>query len=137
MVIEGLQKFFSACPYFSSKRVNVNFLGHKEGDVSIEPVGGFSVIKKYCDGKRVFEQELTLSIRCGFDENISLNLKDAALMESVCAWIDEQNRKGNLPKTDNGYKALDITVTKAPHLYESSVQGARMQMQLSLTYREV
>ena len=124
-------------PYLSSKRVNVNFLGHKEGDVSIEPIGDFSVVKKYCDGKRVFSQEIVLSIRCGFDENINLNLSDAALMESVCGWIDEQNQKGNLPKICDGYKVLSITIAKAPHLYESSVQGARMQTQFSLTYREV
>ena len=137
MVTGGLYKFFSDCPQFLKKRININFLGHNEGDVSIEPIGDFSIIKKYSDGKRVMSQEFCLSIRCAFDANIRLNLKDAQLMEAVCQWIDEQDRAGALPNLSDTLAALGISVTKTPHIYESSVQGAKMQIYFKLTYREI
>lgn len=137
MVIKGLQKFFASCPHLSKKRVNVNFLDYNEGAVSIEPMGSFSVIKKYCDGKSVVKQDFSLSVRCGFDSNLTLNLKDAELLENICHWIGEQNSIANLPTLSDGFSALDISVTKMPHLYESSVQGARMQVHFSLTYKEI
>ena len=137
MILKGVRDFFLRCDLFKGKSINVNFLAHNEGAVSIEPFGSLSVVKKYCDGKKVFSQDYYLSVRCGFDANIELNLKDAAFLESVCLWLDEQNQAGNLPYLGDRFIADRIIVTKAPYLYESSVQGARMQIDFSLIYREV
>lgn len=136
MVLRELRDFFLGCPLFLGKRVNVNFLGHNEGDISIEPKGDFSVIKKYCDGKKVYSQDFCISIRCGFDANVELNLSDSAFLESVALWIGNQNKKGILPSLKDGLSAVSIAVTRMPHIYDSSVQGATMRLEFSLTYRE-
>lgn len=137
MWIKELKEFLSLCPEFYGKVININYLGHKEGDLSLDPMGESRVVRKYCDGKRVMEEDFCISTRCGFDENTSLNLKDTEFMEKVALWIGEQNSTGVMPTLDSGYLGVRIDVKRMPHLYESSIQGARMQMILTFTYKEI
>lgn len=137
MWIKAMKEFMETCPEFLGRSMNINYLGHKEGDLSIDPMGESRVVRKYCDGKRVMEEDFCISRRCGFDENTSLNLKDAEFMEKVALWIDAKNSTGTMPVLDAGYVGVLIDIKKMPHLYESSIQGARMQMVLTFTYKEI
>ncbi|MBE7015572.1 MAG: hypothetical protein E7417_01975 [Ruminococcaceae bacterium] len=137
MILNALLEFFESCPYIADRKVSVNYLGHTANCASLEAMGEYSVIKKYYDGKGVYSQDFAFSIRCGFDGNVALNLRDSELMERLCLWIEQQNAIGNMPCLADGYSALKLKIIKMPYLYESSVQGARMQIEFSLIYKEV
>lgn len=137
MILNALLEFFKSCPYLEGRKISVNYLGHTANCASIEALGEYSVIKKYCDGKRVLSQDFSFSIRCGFDGNIALNLDDSGLMEGLCLWIEQQSVIGNMPFLFEGYSAVALKIIKMPYMYESSVQGARMQIEFSLIYKEV
>ena len=137
MIIEAMREFFLTCPLFSGKELNINYLGYLEGCCSINPIGSYSVVKSYCDGKRLLSSDFSLSLRCGFDENVVLNLKDAEFMEKVALWIEQQNLIGNMPCLSGDNEAVKMTVTKMPYLHESSAQGAMMRLEVSLIYREI
>lgn len=136
MILRALREFFVGCPLFSGKDINVNFLGQNESSCSIDPIGTFSVERTYCDGKRVLSQGFCLGIRCAFDGNTRMNLEDTEFLENVALWIEQQNVIGNMPVLSDNFSALKLSVTKMPYLYESSIQGARMQVEFTLIYRE-
>ena len=136
MIIRALREFFLGCPLFLKKDINVNFLGHNEGNCSVEPLGTLSVVKTYCDGKRILSQDFCMGIRCVFDANTRMNLNEAEFLEKVALWIHQQNLIGNMPMLSGDYTSVGIRVTKMPYLYESSIQGAKMQLEFTLLYRE-
>ena len=90
MIIRALREFFLGCPLFVNKDINVNFLGHNEGNCSVEPLGTLSVVKTYCDGKRLLSQDFCMGIRCVFDANTRMNLNEAEFLEKVALWIHQQ-----------------------------------------------
>lgn len=137
MILNALLEFFKGCPYLTDRKISVNYLGHTANCASLEAIGEYSVLKKYYDGKKMCSQDFAFSIRCGFDGNVALNLADSGLMEGVCLWIEQQNLIGNMPCLYDGYSAFGLKVTKMPFMHESSVQGARMQLEFSLIYKEV
>lgn len=137
MILKALLEFFKGCPYLADRKISVNYLGHTADCASLEALGEYSVLKKYYDGKRVLSQDFSFSIRCGFDGNLKLNLGDSGFMERVCLWIEQQSAIGNMPCLADGYSAAAFKLIRMPYLYESSVQGARMQFEFSLIYKEI
>ena len=122
MILRELQSFLKTCPSLSGREININYLGHREGDCSLDEQGDYTVLRTYCDGERIVSRRFALGLRSAFDENAVLNMKDCELLEEVAQWLII-----NVP-----YIAID----KMPYLAESSVQGARLQLEFTLTYRE-
>ena len=137
MWTRAIREFLRGCPGLSGREININYLGYNEGDCSLEPVGEADVLKIYCDGKRVCSCDFCIGVRCGFDENSNLNLKDVEFLEKLVLWLEKQNSLGVLPELSQGFSAVGIGIKTMPHLFESSVQGARMQFEFTLTYREI
>lgn len=137
MWTRAIHEFIMSCPQFEGRDINVNYLGYKEGDCSLEPIGETEVVKIYCDGKRVLSCDFCIGVRCGFDENSSLNIKDVEFLEKLAMWLEKQGSMGILPELSEGFLPVAISIKRMPHLFESSVQGARMQLEFTFTYREI
>ena len=137
MWTRAMHEFIKSYPLLEGKEINVNYLGYREGDCSLEPIGEAEVIKTYCDGKRVLSCDFCIGVRCGFDENPNLNIKDVEFLEKLAIWLEKQGSLGSRPELSEGFLPIDIGIKRMPHLFESSVQGARMQLEFTLTYREI
>lgn len=135
-MITALIEFFKSCPQLLGKELNVNYLGYRDGDCSIDQLGEFSKIKSYCDGGGVYSRDFAICVRCGWDENAPLNKRDAEFLEAIALWITQQNAIGNLPYLGEGCQAVAIGIKTMPYLAESSVQGGRMHLEFTLKYRE-
>lgn len=137
MIINEVKIFLESCPFLKKGKININCLGGKPGSYSIEQVEHEPLIKKYCDGGSLRQFQFIFAMRSAYDENPASNIEVSRLFENVATWIEVQNKNKNLPKINDAIiSAEKIEVVSKGHLYDSSIDSMRFQMEIRLVYRQ-
>lgn len=135
-IIEGLKNFFEECPLLGDGGINVNYLGGRGGDYSIEAVPSRPVVKKYVDGGEIRSCSFVFASREFYDEDERQNIETARFYEELEGWIEERNALGRLPLLGEGLVPLKIEVSSSGGFCSASGGTARFQLQGRLIYRK-
>ncbi len=132
MIIESLKNFFSTCPYFFSRNIEIDFLGKNVGCYSINPVECQPLIKKYASGESLRQFVFTISGREGYDtENTPGN---TTFYEKLAEWIEVCNAKNLLPQLVDGKTPQKIEVLTSGHLFSDDIKSAGYMLKCRLIY---
>ena len=134
-IIESLKAFFEECPLLRDGFINVNYLGAKKADYSIESVPSEPVIRRYVDGGSLRQFVFVFASREYYDEDQLRNMDTARFYEELGAWIEERCRARRLPALTEG-TALKLEVTAGGYLLSDKAGTARFQLQCRLIYRK-
>ncbi len=137
MIVESIKNFMKSCPYLENDKININCLGGKPICYSIDTLPENPIIKKYCDGGTLNQYRFVFAMRDAYDENPEFNKAAAEFFEKLEGWIQEQNRLKNLPQLrDKKLISESIEVVKSAHLFDSSMDSARLQSEIRFVYRQ-
>lgn len=135
-IIDSLKAFFEECPLLENGRINVNYLGTKRADYSIESVPSDPVVKRYVDGASLRQYVFVFASREFYDEDQLQNMDTARFYEELGAWIEEKNSSGELPLLEDGCRALKLEVSAGGYILSAKAGTARFQLQCRLIYRK-
>lgn len=133
-MIDEIKQFISTCPLLSDKYINVNYLSDKKATYSIETVPSNSVIKTYADGGKLCQELFVLASRELYSASSKENSAVMKFYEDFSAWIEEQDKKRNLPVLSLPCTAHGIEVLTSQYLYDIGNNDARYQIQCRFTY---
>ena len=134
MLIEALKKFFTSCPHFQGKDLEVDFLGKDSGSYSINPVECQPIIKKYASGGSLKQFVFTISGREDYDT--ADTEKNTAFYETIAEWIEKCDSKNILPELSNGKVSQKIEVLTPGHLFSDDIKSAGYMLKCRLVYTE-
>lgn len=133
-IIEGVRNYILSCPYLNKGRVNIDWLGATPTEYSIESTPTQPIVKRYADGGTIRQFNFVFSSVEFYGPDVLSNIENSGFYQKFSAWIEEQNKKRNLPYIGVGLIPHSIEVTTTGYLYESSSDQGRYQIQLKLLY---
>lgn len=133
-MMNEIREYIEKCPLFKGGKINVNYLGSKPLSFSIDAVPANPVIKEYADGGRLCQRLFVIASRELYTKKVSENAKVSRFYEDFAAWIDEQNKKGNLPPLPPPLSAQSIEVLSDDYLFDLGEMDARYQLSCRITY---
>lgn len=136
MIIDKIRDFMLTCPLLEKGSININCLGGTPVCYSIEQVAKEPVVKRYCDGGALKQCCFIFAVRDSYDEVPEFNQQAAQMMEEIESWVEQQNKAGNLPKLENNLLSERIEVTSSGSMFDSTIDSARLQIELRLLYRQ-
>ncbi len=137
MFTEATKKYIETCPLIKKSRINVNYLGEKPVQYSIDNVPAKPIVKKYTDGGTLRQFLFVFASREAYDENTLENMDVAKFFEEFENWIEEQDRNKVFPVTeDPKVKVTRIETTTSGYLFDSDTKTARFQIQCKITYKK-
>lgn len=136
MIIDSLRDFFEECPLLKDGKINVNYLGSRGEDYSIEAVPSSPVVKRYVDGGELRQYVFVFASREFYDEDRLRNMDTARFYEELCGWIESRSAAGQLPLLDDGLTAERLEVTATGYAADANAASARFQIQCRLIYRK-
>ena len=135
-MIEDVVRYLKAeCPVLAGKEINVNFLKAAPGEFSVDPIPCDPIIRKYPDGGFLGQFQFVLASRELYDAGEE-QLDVCAFYEAFSRWVEEVNRKGDLPRFSDGSRAVRFSVTAGGYLFSNTAASARYQMQCRLIYEK-
>lgn len=135
-IIESLRSFFLSCPYLKDGRLNIDFLGHKACEYTIDGVPADIIVKRYLDGATVRQYEFVFASREEYGFDVLQAIANSSFYENVAAWLEQQSDLGILPKLKDGQQAIKIEALSSGYLYQGSENTARYQIQCRLLYNQ-
>ena len=135
MIIEGLKNFFSTCPYFSRRNIEVDFLGKDVGCYSINPVESDPLIKKYASGESLRQFTFTISGREDYDTETTTD--NTTFYEKLTDWIEDADKKNLLPQLGGGKIPQKIEVLTSGHLFSDDIKSAGYMLKCRLVYLDI
>ena len=137
MIIDKIRDFMDTCPFLKDGKININCLGGRPVCYSIEQIAAEPIVKTYCDGGVLKQCRFIFAVRDNYDEVAEFNLKAAELMELLEKWVEEQNENKNFPQLDDKHLIPEgIEVIASGSLFDSTIDSARLQMELRFLYRQ-
>lgn len=136
MIIDSLREFFEECPLLKNGKINVNYLGSRGADYSIEAVPSSPVVKRYVDGGEIRQYAFVFASREFYDEDRLHNMDIARFYEELCSWIENRSASGQLPKLEDGFAAERIEIAATGYIAGANASSARFQIQCRLIYRK-
>ncbi len=134
-IIDGLKEFFKECPLLGDGVINVNYLGSKKADYSIESVPAEPVLRRYVDGATLRQYVFVFASREYYDDDREENIRAAGFYEQLQSWLEERNRTGRLPEISDG-TALRLETLSGGYVLSDRAGTARYQMQCRLIYKK-
>ena len=134
-IIRAIIDFFGDCPLLIENKDNINAdnLPENSGAFSIETVPCNQTVKAYIDGSAKKQYLFVFASRQYFGDN-EINLENSELYENIVDWIEEQNKKGNLPKLPAPLGAQQLKVVSNGYVIDNDETKARYQIQCQLLY---
>ena len=133
-MIDEIKCFIETCPLISGGSINVNYLGSDKKTYSIESVPTNPIVKEYADGGRLCQQLFVFASRELYCASTEKNTEVTRFYEDFSAWIQEQNKIGNLPRLAGSCTAQGIEVLTEQYLDDVGNTDARYQIQCRLVY---
>ncbi len=130
MFLDILADFFAACPVLSGKTINVDYLSHQIGSVSLVLVSDKPVFRSYIDGGRVYQTVFKLIIREPFDHSYNFS----SFYSSFAKWINDVNSPQELPVLHDGFSSESLSVLKSGQIKNSSSSYSEFEILCRFTY---
>lgn len=138
LIIESVRNFIKKCPkiktFDDAVSVNINYLNEKPDTYSIEEVPVNPIVKRYVGGSTLRQKVFMFCSRNNYGEDIFNNINNSGFYEEFAEWIEEMNKKGELPILDDNKEAQKIEVITNGYAFNTEVDKARYQIEFRLTY---
>ena len=120
------------CPLLENRRLAVNFLGEKAGDLGISSVPCAPQVLKYADGGGLFRFDFSISLRCAFDGDED-GLDAQSFLCGITDWLENMSRQGIFPVLE-GKIGREFLILSACAPLLNNTKTSRLQAVCSFYY---
>lgn len=137
-IVESLINFFLTCPEVASltSNIKVDFLQENGNSFSIEPIASNPFVSNYIGGGGERQYAFSFAVKFNYSDEARMNIENSEFFEKLEEWLEEQNRKGNMPLLSDGKYADTIEVTSNGYLFgvTQDMRYGRYEIQCRLLY---
>lgn len=131
-MIDKLRKYFFELGIIDgNSNINVDFLSNEPIQYVIEPIPVEPIIKAYKDGGSLRQFVFQFGSREYFGADVVQNMANTEFYEDFSALIEDNNRKGVLPKID-GIQSIECLSNGT--INEDNTNNAKYVIQMRITY---
>ena len=131
-MVDKLRKyFFSLGIIDENSNINVDFLSNEPIEYVIEPIPVEPIIRPYRDGGSLRQFVFQFGSREYFGADVIQNMANTEFYEDFSALIEDNNRKGVLPKID-GIQSIECLSNGT--INEDNTDNAKYVIQMRITY---
>ena len=123
--------FFELGIIDGNSNINVDFLSNEPIQYVIEPIPVEPIIKAYKDGGSLRQFVFQFGSREYFGADVIQNMANTEFYEDFSALIEDNNRKGVLPKID-GIQSIECLSNGT--INEDNTNNAKYVIQMRITY---
>lgn len=123
--------FFELGIIDGNSNINVDFLSNEPIQYVIEPIPVEPIIKAYKDGGSLRQFVFQFGSREYFGADVIQNMANTEFYENFSALIEDNNRKGVLPKID-GIQSIECLSNGT--INEDNTNNAKYVIQMRITY---
>ena len=131
MISKIRQYFFNLGIIDENSNINVDFLSNEPIQYVIEPIPVEPIIKAYKDGGSLRQFVFQFGSREYYGADVIQNMKNTEFYEDFSALIEDNNRKGVLPKI-NGIQSIECLNNGT--INEDNTDNAKYVIQMRITY---
>lgn len=131
MISKIRQYFFNLGIIDGNSNINVDFLSNEPIEYVIEPIPVEPVIRQYADGSSLRQFVFQFGSREYFGADVIQNMKNTEFYEDFSELIEDNNRKGVLPKI-NGIQSIECLNNGT--INEDNTDNAKYVIQMRITY---
>ena len=131
MINELRQYFFDLGIIDENSNINVDFLSNEPIQYVIEPIPVEPVIRQYADGSSLRQFVFQFGSREYFGADVIQNMKNTEFYEDFSALIEDNNKKGVLPKI-KGIQSIECLNNGT--INEDNTDNAKYVIQMRITY---
>ena len=123
--------FFELGIIDENSNINVDFLSNEPIQYVIEPIPVEPIIRPYSDGGSLRQFVFQFGSREYFGADVVQNMANTEFYEEFSALIEDNNRKGVLPKID-GIQSIECLSNGT--INEDNTDNAKYVIQMRITY---
>ena len=131
MISKIRQYFFDLGIIDENSNINVDFLSNEPIEYVIEPIPVEPVIRQYADGSSLRQFVFQFGSREYYGADVVQNMANTEFYENFSALIEDNNRKGVLPKID-GIQSIECLNNGT--INEDNTDNAKYVIQMRITY---
>ena len=131
MISKIRQYFFNLGIIDGNSNINVDFLSNEPIEYVIEPIPVEPVIRQYAYGSSLRQFVFQFGSREYFGADVIQNMKNTEFYEDFSELIEDNNRKGVLPKI-NGIQSIECLNNGT--INEDNTDNAKYVIQMRITY---
>lgn len=131
MIDKLRQYFFDLGIIDENSNINVDFLSNEPIQYVIEPIPVEPIIRPYSDGGSLRQFVFQFGSREYFGADVVQNMANTEFYEEFSALIEDNNRKGVLPKID-GIQSIECLSNGT--INEDNTDNAKYVIQMKITY---
>lgn len=135
-VIEGIVDYIGKCPLLKDGVFRVDALGDEAVEYTVETGVFEPLIKRYVNGDEEKQYQFNFGSREYYSMDRIQNMQNSAFYEKFADWIENQNRRGELPELPENCYATQIEVLSNGYMFDGSMKNARYQIALRLVYQK-
>lgn len=134
IVIECVREWLRQYPGLKG-RLDVDFLGDKVEQYSVDTIPCEEVLKRYRDGSKLKQFQFAVSSRNEYEQNIKQNVSNLKFFEDLTSWVEAKASAHELPAMDGNRIAQKLVVTSTGYPFNVGEDGkARYQIQMRFEY---
>lgn len=99
-IINAIREYFEEQNILKNKKVNIDFIKNNTNEYIIEPVPIEPIYKQYVDGRAIRQYVFQFSSLNYLTSEVINNLLNSEFYENFSKIIEENNKKGILPKIE-------------------------------------
>lgn len=132
--MEIIKEYIETCPLLDGGKINVDYLKDDLFSYSIDRTPTTKEVYSYVFGGGKKQLAFDFSITAPLSSQAIINLENSKFCDDFTEWVEEQNRKKNLPKI-KGISSLKVT--SDGYILQKTDTTAIYTIQLNLTYYEL
>ena len=131
MISKIRQYFFDLGIIDENSNINVDFLSNEPIEYVIEPIPIEPILRQYADGSSLRQFVFQFGSREYFGADVIQNMKNTEFYEDFSELIEDNNKKGVLPKID-GIQSIECLNNGT--INEDNTDNAKYVIQMRITY---
>lgn len=131
MISKIRQYFFDLGIIDENSNINVDFLSNEPIEYVIEPIPIEPILRQYADGSSLRQFVFQFGSREYFGADVIQNMKNTEFYEDFSALIEDNNKKGVLPKI-KGIQSIECLNNGT--INEDNTDNAKYVIQMRITY---
>lgn len=133
-LLENVRAFICGCPCLKDGKFNVDYLGDRQREYTIDVVPTNPVVKRYVNGDSLRQFVFMFASREPYGADVLQNLENNGFYEQFAGWLEEQVRNNHFPKLDGGRQVQNMEALTYGYLFDGRDKNARYQIQCRLLY---
>ena len=129
-----IKEFIETCSLLDKDIINVDYLKDDVYSYSIDRTPTEPQTQAFIDGGGKKQITFDFTVTAPLSSMVIENLANSKFGEDFIDWINEQNRKHNLPKIDGAFK---IECTSPSYILQKTETTAIYIIQMNFTYYEL